>query len=82
MRLIKKIFDLKIKPTLNNKLIITLSLIAINGCSSFSNQTIENEEDVRIKALNNNKIKKMINDQSIKKVIFIPNKILNIVLQK
>ena len=48
MRLLKKIFNLKIKPTLNNKLIITLSLIAINGCASFSNQTIENEEDVRI----------------------------------
>ena len=48
MRLIKKIFDLKIKPTLNNKLIITLSLIVIHGCAFVSNRTIENEEVIRI----------------------------------
>ena len=48
MRLIKKIFNLKIKPTLNNKLIITLSLIVINGCAFVSKRTIENEKVIRI----------------------------------
>ena len=48
MRLIKKIFDLKIKPTLNNKLIITLSLIAIHGCAFVSKRTTENEKVIRI----------------------------------
>ena len=48
MRLIKKIFDLKIKPTLNNKLIITLSLIVIHGCAFVSKRTIENEKVIRI----------------------------------
>ena len=48
MRLIKKIFDLKIKPTLNNKLIITLSLIVIHGCAFVSERTIENEKVIRI----------------------------------
>ena len=48
MRLIKKIFDLKIKPTLNNKLIITLSLIVIHGCALVSKRTIENEKVIRI----------------------------------
>ena len=48
MRLIKKIFDLKIKPTLNNKLIITLSLIVIHGCAFVSKRTTENEKVIRI----------------------------------
>ena len=48
MRLIKKIFDLKIKPTLNNKLIFTLSLIVIHGCAFVSKRTIENEIVIRI----------------------------------
>ena len=48
MRLIKKIFNLKIKPTLNNKLIITLSLIVIHGCTFVSKRTIENEKVIRI----------------------------------
>ena len=48
MRLIKKIFNLKIKPTLNNKLIIILSLIVIHGCSFVSKRTIEYEKVIRI----------------------------------
>ena len=48
MRLIKKIFNLKIKPNLNNKFIITLSLIVIHGCSFVSKRTIENEKVIRI----------------------------------
>ena len=48
MRLIKKIFNLKIKPTLNNKLIITLSLIVIHGCAFVSKRTAENEKVIRI----------------------------------
>ncbi|MBD31234.1 MAG: hypothetical protein CMG44_03450 [Candidatus Marinimicrobia bacterium] len=45
--MIKKIFDLKIRPTLNNKLIITLLLISIQGCFSVSKRIIDNEEDIR-----------------------------------
>ena len=48
MRLIKKIFNLKTKPTLNNKLIITLSLIVIHCCAFVSKRTIENEKVIRI----------------------------------
>ena len=48
MRLIKRIFDLKIRLTLNNKLIITLSLIAIHGCAFVSKRTTENEKVIRI----------------------------------
>ena len=48
MRLIKRIFDLKIRLTLNRKLIIILSLIAIHGCTSVSNRAVENDEDIRI----------------------------------
>ncbi len=39
------------------------------------------EEEVKIKALNNKKIKKMIGKKVIKKTIFVPEKILNIVLK-
>lgn len=48
MRLIKRIFDLKIRLILNRKLIIVLSLIAIHGCASVSNRAVENDEDIRI----------------------------------
>ena len=48
MRLIKRIFDLKIRLILNRKLIIVLSLIAIHGCTSVSNRAVENDEDIRI----------------------------------
>jgi len=39
------------------------------------------EEEVKIKALNSKKIKKMIDKKVIKKTIFVPKKILNIVLK-
>ena len=39
------------------------------------------KEKVKIKALNNKKIKKMISGKAIKKTIFVPEKILNIVLK-
>ena len=39
------------------------------------------EEEVKIKALNSKKIKKMIDKKVIKKTIFVPEKILNIVLK-
>ena len=39
------------------------------------------EEEVTIKALNSNKIKRMIDKKVIKKTIFVPEKILNIVLK-
>ena len=38
-------------------------------------------EEVKIKALNSKKIKKMIDKKVIKKTIFVPEKILNIVLK-
>ena len=39
-----------------------------------------NEENVRTKALSDKKIKKFIDNNSIKRIIFVPEKILNIVL--
>ena len=39
------------------------------------------EEEIKIKALNSKKIKKMIDKKTIKKTIFVPEKILNIVLK-
>ena len=39
------------------------------------------EEKVKIRALNSEKIKKMTNNKAIKKTIFVPEKILNIVLK-
>ena len=39
------------------------------------------KEEVKIKALNSKKIKKMIDKKVIKKTIFVPEKILNIVLK-
>ena len=56
--------------------------IQINGKTrqiiEFDNDT--NEEDVKIRALNDKKIKKNMLNKSIKKIIFVPKKILNIVL--
>ena len=40
-----------------------------------------NEEEVKIKALNSKKIKKMIDKKIIKKTIFVPEKIFNMVLK-
>jgi len=39
------------------------------------------KEEVKIKALNSKKIKKMIDKKLIKKIIFVPEKIINIVLK-
>ena len=39
------------------------------------------KNEVKIKALNSKKIKKMIDKKVIKKTIFVPEKILNIVLK-
>ena len=39
------------------------------------------EEEVKIKALNSKKIKKIVDKRIIKKTIFVPEKILNIVLK-
>jgi leucyl-tRNA synthetase len=39
------------------------------------------EEEVKFKALNSKKIKKMIDKKLIKKIIFVPEKIINIVLK-
>ena len=38
------------------------------------------EKDVKNIALNSNKIKKMINNKSVKKIIFVPEKIMNILI--
>ena len=40
-----------------------------------------NEEESQVKkvALNNSKIKKILKDKEIKRIIFVPNKVLNIV---
>ena len=40
------------------------------------------EESVKKIVMENEKIKRIINDKKIKRIIFVPNKILNIVLKK
>ncbi len=69
------------KPSDTNKKTKCKIAIQINGKTREIVEFVFDEKEITVKniALNSPKIKKMLKDKEIKRVIFVPNKVLNIV---
>jgi len=72
-------------PKISKRIIKKISKIAIQVNGKTKNilevGVSQNEETVKNLAINDKKIKKIISNNEIKKIIFVPEKILNIVLK-